>query len=173
MFKKMFICFIFLFTVLLTGCVNSEQNFLKYQNQDFETKASIDINGEKYSVIIKKNAEGQAGVIFEEPTRLKGTTLETDGDNLYFCVGNLRLPLGNRDNNQIAKLLHLFELSKEDIVSTKTDLLNGVKVNIINFKQEESNVTLYLATDTDIPLRIEANTDSNNITINFSEFKTI
>ena len=171
MFKKMLICFILLFTMLFTGCVNPEQNFLEYQTQGFETKAGVDIDGKKYSVIIKKNAERNVSITFEEPARLKGTTLEIEGDDLYYCVGNLRLPLGNKNNNKIASLMHLFELSKKNIVSNQTDLLNGVKVNIINFKQEEGNVTLYLATDTDIPLRIEANTNGNDITINFSEFK--
>ncbi|MBR6682240.1 MAG: hypothetical protein IKL40_04585 [Clostridia bacterium] len=171
MFKKMLICLMMIFAVLLTGCVNTEQNFLEYQTVGFETHANVDIDGKKYSVYIKKDTEGNASITFEEPVRLKGTTLETDGDNLYYCVGSLKLPLGNKENNKIAKLLHLFELSKDNIVSNRTDLLNGVKVNIINFKQEGGNVTLFLATETNIPIRIEANTDGNNITINFSEFK--
>ena len=173
MFKKMLICFILIFTALLTGCVGAEQNFLEYQTSGFETKASVDIDGDKYSVIIKKSNDGKISITFEEPARLNGTTLEIEGESLYYCVGSLRLPIRNIGNNKMAKLLPLFELSRDNIVSTKTDLLNGVKINIIDFKTDIGNVKLYLATETDIPVRMESDIDGYSITINFSEFKTM
>ncbi len=171
MFKKMLICFIMLVPLLLVGCANTEQNFLEYQTSGFETKAKIDINGNKYSVIIKKTADNQGKVTFEEPERLKGTSLEIEGESLYYCVGSLRLPLKNMDNNQFANILQLFQLSKDNIAAIQSDLMNGVKVNVITFKQPESQVTLYLATETNIPIRMETNIDGKDITINFSEFK--
>ena len=173
MFKKMLVCFVFLFCVLLSGCARESRNFLEYQTMGFETKANVDINGDKYNVTIKKSAENKVSIAFEEPARLKGTSLEIEDNKLFYCVGRLRLPIPDIDHNKIANLMCLFELSKENIVSNKIDLLNGVKVNIINFKQQEGSVILYLATDTNIPLRIEADINGNSITINLSEFTVL
>lgn len=170
MFKKTLICFIMLIPLLLVGCANTEQNFLEYQTSGFETRANIDISGNKYSVIIKKTADNQGKVTFEEPERLKGTSLEIEGESFYYCVGSLRLPLKNMDNNQFASILQLFQLSKDNVTAIQSDLMNGVKVNVITFKQPENQVILYLATETNIPLRMETNIDSRSVTINFFDF---
>jgi hypothetical protein len=160
---------IFIFSI---GCTNTEQPFLSYQDKNFEAKATLDIKGKKYTAQISKQSQDKYTITFIEPENLKNVCIERNGEELSYSIGSIHIPIQEK-TNLTARCLRLFNLQKDQLQSTKTDLYNGVKVNIADFNTDYGKVTLYLSTEKDIPLRIEATIDGTPVCLNLSEFNII
>lgn len=172
MFKKITILFMLVITLFVFGCTPKKQTHLEYQTKNFECVADIKINGEDYSVKYLKTDNQKYKITYTAPETVSGITIEKNNEGLFFSVGNVHIPLKDK-SNITAETIKLFNLSKTDLVSTKSDILSGVKVKIFDYKCNFGNVKLYLSDETDLPLRIEAGINGNTVVMSLSEFKII
>ena len=158
--------------VLISSCAKEKREFLDYQNKLFESYGSLEINSEKYSVYISKQAEDTYKITFDKPDNLKGVSIEKKGDGTTYSVGSVHIPI-KEGSNVTAQALKLFELSKEKLVLSEDTTFNGVKVNVKQFDTDMGGVKLYLLSDTLLPVRIEAEIDGVNVVMSFSSFNVI
>jgi hypothetical protein len=170
---KKFLIILLLLTLLLStyGCNKKEEPFLEYQNGDFEAKGSLNVNGGKYSVSIAKK-DDVYNLNFLSPDSMKGVGIEKNKDGIFYKVGSLTLPITD-GMNASAKLPELFTLTKDDLVSTHTDTVNGTKVQIARFNKNELEIKLILSKETSLPLRFEAVTNGTVVIFNVSEFNNL
>ena len=102
---------------------------------------------------------------------MKGVGIEKNSEGFFYKVGTLSIPM-NEKMNVSARLSDFFTLTKEELVSTQTDKINGTKVQIANFKKDDIEIKLILSKETSLPLRFEAATNGAVIIFNVSEFNT-
>lgn len=159
------------FLVFSSSCKDKQPSFLSYQDGNFSLTASAEINGNKYALEISRLANDNYKLTFTEPDTIKGVSLEKNGDELFLSVGGVHLPM-KEETNITAKLFSLFMLKKDKLTSTKADLINGVKVNVLDFSYDFGNVSLVLSADKNIPLRITADIKGTEVVLNISEFIT-
>ena len=172
MFKKITILFMLVITLFVFGCTQKKQTHLEYQTQKFECLADIKINSEDYSVKYSKTDNDNYKITYTAPETVSGITIEKNNEGLFFSVGNVHIPLKDK-SNITAETIKLFNLSKLDLVSAKSDMLGGVKVKISDYKCNFGNVKLYLSDETNLPLRIEAGINGNTVIMSLSDFKII
>ena len=172
MFRKITIIFMLVITLFVFGCTPKKQPHLEYQNKNFECVADMKINDEDYAVKYSKQDNDSYKIIYTAPETVSGITIEKNTEGLFFSVGNVHIPLKDK-SNITAETIKLFNLSKLDLVSTKNDMLGGVKVKISDYKCNFGNVKLYLSAETDLPLRIEAGINGNTVVLSLSEFNII
>ncbi len=172
MFRKITIFFMLIITLFVFGCTPKKQPHLDYQQKNFECLADLKINGEDYSVKYLKTDNDNYKITYTAPETVSGITIEKNNEGLFFSVGNVHIPLKDK-SNITAETFKLFNLSKTDLVSTKNDMFGGVKVKISDYKCSFGNVKLYLSNETDLPLRIEAGINGNNVVLSLSEFEII
>ncbi len=170
MIKKIAVSIIILITVLLIGCTQTTPPFLEYQSKKFEADATLEINSEKYSVNITKNDNDNFILTFTAPDTISGVCIEKNKDGLFFSTGNVHIPLKD-GSNITAETLNLFSLSKNELISTQPEMLNGVKVNIAEFSCPFGSVKLYISTETSLPVLIKANINGNDVVMSFSKFE--
>ncbi|MBQ7968197.1 MAG: hypothetical protein IJ292_00035 [Clostridia bacterium] len=168
--KKILILF-FVLTIILSvcGCNQAEHPFLAYQNEDFEAKGTLSVNGEKYSVLLTKKTDVYK-LEYLSPDTLKGVSIEKNNDGFFYKVGSITLPISEQANVS-ARLPSFFNLTKQELVSTRADTVNGAKVQLANFKKDDIDINIVLSKQTDLPLRFEATANGSNIIFNISEFK--
>ena len=172
MLRRIVILFMVILTLFVFGCSPKKQPHLEYQTKNFECVADIKINGEDYSVKYSKTDNENYKITYTAPETVSGITIEKNNEGLFFSVGNVHIPLKDK-SNITAETIKLFNLSKTDLVSTKSDMFGGVKVKISDYKCNFGNVKLYLSAETDLPLRIEAAINGNNVILSLSEFEII
>lgn len=175
MVKKRKIKFILLmcfFVLVISGCKGEKKEFLDYQQGLFEAYGTLEINSEKYSVYINKQAPDSYKISFDKPDNLKGVSIEKKGDSVTYSVGSVHIPI-KEDTNVTAQTLKLFELSKEKLVLSEDTTYNGVKVSIKQFDSDIGGVKLYLLSETLLPIRIEAEINGVNVVMSFSSFNVI
>ena len=170
MFKRKIIGILLIFVIMLTGCGgNTKDEFLGYQNINFSTCASMEINGEKYTVKIDKTSEEIYNMAFISPNEMSGVSIEKKEGTVTYSVGGVHIPIEEK-TNVAAMALGLFELVQKELVSADTELLNGVRVNVLKFKNEEREVTLYISSDSGLPIIIDSQICGNTVKFSFSEF---
>ena len=155
---------------VFSGCSSKSEEFLPYQNGLFEATATLEVNSKKYSVDINKTDDNVYRLSFLSPDSLKGVCIDKNKNDLIYSVGGVHVPI-RAGSNLAAESFGLLSLSKEDLISAESALLNGVKVEVKKFKNDENSVILFLSDETKMPLRIEANIGGNDITLSFSRFE--
>lgn len=169
MIKKLSFLAILLFAFLLFGCSHKETGFLEYQSKSFNAEAVLEISSKEYSVSIRREENGDTALTFLSPSEISGASVKKTGDKLWFSVGDVSIPLKST-SNITAQALKLFELSKNELTYSNAALLNGVKVNVAEFECDFGKVTLYLSTDTELPVMIESVIKGTELSLSFSEF---
>ncbi len=169
MFKKITIILMLTITLFVFGCTPKKQPHLEYQAKNFECTAGLKINGENYSINVTKTEKGDYTLTFTSPETVSGITIEKTNGEHFFSVGNVHIPL-KENTNITAEALKLFDLSKKELISTVSDMYGGVKVKVSDYQCEFGKVKLYLSADTQLPLRIEADINGNEVVISFSNF---
>lgn len=172
MFKKITVLLMLVITLFVFGCTPKKQTHLDYQSKNFECLADLKINNEDYSIKLSKTNNQNYIITYTAPETVSGITIEKNNDGLFFSVGNVHIPLKDK-SNITAETIKLFNLSKNNLVSTVTDMFGGVKVKISDYKCNFGNVKLYLSAETNLPLRIEASINGNSVVMSLSEFKVI
>ena len=167
--KKTVVSLLLLVLLFVLGCTKTDTPFLEYQSKNFDSTAKLEVNGQNYTVNIQKTSPENFTLTFTSPDTISGVSIEKKGDELFFSSGNVHIPM-KENSNISAETIKLFNLSKEDMISTSTDSLGGVKVNIAEFKCDYGNVKLYLSADTSLPVLIEANIKGNSVKLSFSSF---
>lgn len=170
--NKITLILLLLIITLLLGCERSSQPFLEYQSGEFEAKATLDLQDEKYSILIKKQLPATYLIEFLSPDTMKGITVEKSEEGVFYSVGSLRLPL-ETEAGLVTKALKLFELKENEMISASTELINGVKINKALFSTEYGEITLLLSTESGLPLRFEADIDGMPLILSISDFKTV
>lgn len=158
-----------IFTLLTTGCAKQKNTFLDYQKDNFDCDASLEINGNAYSVNVKKTSETDYLLTFTEPQEIHGVSIEKNKDGIFLSAGRVHVPV-KEGTNTSADLLKLFSLSKTDHVSTVSDMLGGVKATIWDFDCDFGNAKVYLSEESGYPLRMEADVYGNRVIMSFSRF---
>ncbi len=172
MFKKLSVLLMLVITLFVFGCTPKKQTHLDYQSKNFECLADLKINNEDYSIKLSKTDNQNYKITYTAPETVSGITIEKNNDGLFFSVGNVHIPLKDKQNIT-AETIKLFNLSKNNLVSTVTDMFGGVKVKISDYKCNFGNVKLYLSDDTGLPLRIEASINGNSVVMSLSKFEVI
>jgi len=160
---------IVLCTFLLSGCVMKKQSFLDYQNSDISAKATLTLNDKEYSIVLNVKNDGNGFLEYASPSALAGTSLIKEGEKIFCSADGLKVPL-NSYNNPSADIFGLFCLSENNLTAINAETVNGLKLNIANFKYDNGEIKLFLSADTYKPIRIEACIRGNSIVLNFSEF---
>ena len=161
-----------LFMFVISGCKGEKREFLEYQQGLFEAYGTLEINSEKYSVYINKQAQDTYKISFDKPDNLKGVSIEKCGEKITYSVGSVHIPI-KEGTNITAECLKLFELSKDKLILSEDTNFNGVKVNIKQFDSDMGGVKLYLLSETLLPIRIEAEINGVNVVMSFSSFNII
>ena len=172
MLKKIAVLLVLLLSLVLGGCNQREQTPPDYQTKDFDAQATLEVNGEKYSVSIKKRADEGYVLSFLSPETIKGVTIEKSPEGLFFSSGSVRVPV-NEGSNITAETLKLFELPRSDLQSVTPEMLGGVKVNTSFYKCDFGTVKVFLSYDTGLPVVMEANIMGTDVRLSFSEFNVI
>lgn len=157
---------------VISGCKGEKKEFLEYQQGLFEAYGTLEINSDKYSIYINKQAADTYKISFDKPDNLKGVSIEKCGDKLTYSVGSVHIPI-KEGTNITAESLKLFELSKDRLILSEETNYNGVKVNIKQFDGDMGGVKLYLLSETLLPIRIEAEINGVNVVMSFSSFNVI
>ena len=159
-----------IFLLSFCGCTKNEQNFLSYQDKNFEAKIDFEIKEKSYSAKLEKQNTDTYKISFISPETLKNVYIEKKGDELSYSIWNVHIPIQEK-TNVCAKIINLFNLSDSELTSAKTKLHNGLKINIADFSTEYGKVTLYISSEKNLPVRIESNIDGVGLNLNISEFK--
>ncbi len=169
MLKKVLLCMLIFMVVILTGCKKNESNLLDYQDKNFETEVKMKMRNEEYSFLVKKKDNSIWKITIISPEKLNGIIVEKTNDGLFYEVGNIKLPIKS-DSHFIAQISELFNLSKDNLVSADAVLLNGTKANTAEFKCDFGNVKLYISSETELPIRMEADIYGEQVVLNFINF---
>ena len=89
-----------------------------------------------------------------------------------YSVGSVSIPMES-GTNLIADMTEVFNLTKENLVSEKDEMFNGVKVNTKRFNSDSGYTVVYTSAEKSLPVRIETIINGNEINISFSNFQTI
>lgn len=173
--KILFSLIVVLNILLLCGCSSLEygrDDFLKYQSSPFRALADVELNGSSYTVEVSSDGNENGSVIFKEPKMLEGVSIEKNGSELYYVVGNMRLPLTDKKiGNASALIFGLFKMSDDNLTKVETTMQNGVKINTAEFENENGKVKLYVAVESGLPLRIEAMLDGSTLNVDIKKFE--
>ena len=169
MSKKIFVSILLVIGLFLCGCSNKPKEFLEYQKSNFNSEATLEINSEKYSVSIEKKDNDTYKITFLSPENMKGVFVEKNGESIVYSVGSMSIPMES-GTNLIADMTEVFNLTKENLVSEKDEMFNGVKVNTKRFDCDFGNAIVYVSLETMLPIRIEADVDGNLVIMSFSSF---
>ena len=183
-FKKIgaiFSIFFMLFCLFLSSCSknNTQKNeySLPYKLDGFSTKATVDLDGKKYHIIISKNDKDSYELSFDSTDEitdkttdiLKNVSFVKTGENFYIFCGKLKIP--TTQNSSIYNcIFDIFELTESDILSAGTRTLNGTTIPYANFNFQEKNAVIFFSSKTGLPLRIEGVFNGLPATVNFSDF---
>ena len=172
MIKKLAFLFVLLFSFYSVGCNHTQQGPPDYQTKPFDSLATLEVGGEKYSVSINKSADGSYVLSFIAPETIGGVTIEKNAEGLFFSSGSVKIPIKD-GSNITAEALKLFELPKSDLVSVTPEMLGGVKVNTTLYNCDFGTVKVYLSYDTGLPVVMEASIKGTDIKLSFSSFNII
>ena len=172
MSKKIFVSILLVISLFLCGCSSKPKDFLEYQKSNFSSEATLEINSEKYSVSIEKTGDDTYKITFLSPENMKGVFVEKNGGSIVYSVGSVSIPMES-GTNLIADMTEVFNLTKENLVSEKDEMFNGVKVNTKRFNSDSGYTVVYTSAEKSLPVRIETIMNGNEINISFSNFQTI
>ena len=168
MAKKLALLLIFVLVITVVGC-SKEPSPIEYQTKNFKTDASVEINGITYSVRIQKENENDIKMEFLSPPSVKGVTVEKTREGLFFTSGSVHVPIKN-NTNVSAEALKLFSLGMDEITSVVPDMIGGVKVKKAEFDCSFGKATVFVSSDTKVPVLIEATVNGTPVTMTFSGF---
>ena len=170
MLKKITLFLLAALTLIVPGCAKNTTDILDYQTKNFTAAATLQVNGEDFTVTVKKTGKDNYTLTYDSPANIKGVGIEKNGDGLYFSAGSVHIPL-KTDSNITASALNLFSLLKKDLTSLTEESLGGVKVEKGVFNTSFGAVTLYVSKETSLPIIIEADIKGNDVVISFSSFE--
>lgn len=172
MLKKTIAAVVLVFVLLSVGCSQKKDDYLAFQKDGFETEATMDVNGERYTVSIKKKNRGVYRLEFTSPEAISGVVIEKNGDKVTYSVGSVHIPIEEK-SNAVALAFGLLDLREKDLVSATADDIGGVKVNRMVFENASGSSELCVSTESGLPLLIEAELYGNSIRLSFSSFTVI
>lgn len=169
MFKKIMAIIVLVFVFVSVGCNQKNDDYLAYQKNGFEADATMDVNGERYTVSIKKENSGAYRLEFTSPEAIAGVVIEKNGDKVTYSVGSVHIPIEEKSNAS-ALAFGLLNLKEKDLVSATADDIGGVKVNRMIFENVSGRSELCVSTESGLPLIIESELYGNSIRLSFSSF---
>ena len=153
--KRMLCLLMLIFSVFGFSSCSSGINMEKltdYQNKDFSAFASVAIDGVKYKINVKKQADSLY-ISFTEPKALSSYEFIVNENTLSVRSGTFIVPIdAGAQFKKISALAGLFRVSCADTWRIKKESVGGVPVYLC--KNESDGTVLYIDASSHLPLKI-------------------
>ena len=154
--KYLFLLFLGILSIVITGCGGEQKDPLEYQSYPFFVEGILVSDETDYDFALKMLSKDSSEISFSKPDSLRDYVFRVTPEGTTLSYGDMTINFNGGEKTNLIRLIpSLFALDGENLVSAEETELNSIRVMLCTYSTDVGQVKVYLNAEKGTPLRFE------------------